>query len=364
MKEIIQAALLIFIAELGDKTQIMAMSFATKYKVRDILVGVGLGVLVNHGIAVFIGSYAQNFIPIEFIQMLAAILFIVFGYTSLKVEDDNCDDSKSIIKSAIITVALAFFLGEMGDKTQLTAMALAIDGNPIFTLLGTTTGMILTSGVGIIVGMYFGKHIPEKWLKLFSGMVFVILGILKLRESLINYNINENLIAGLQIATGMIYIMLSARFAYNRKYEDTAYKKSAERLYELRMYLKKYLYESCDNKMRCESCAQQGCLLSAVYKLLEQTIKGEETSEISKDISLKGNYKKDKVIIGLVEIIKFRCNWGWDNEPNDISSIRNVFERILLGEEINGYKDFKSYLKQIYLRDKSIYEIIKAKVRC
>jgi putative Ca2+/H+ antiporter (TMEM165/GDT1 family) len=364
MYEIIQAAFLIFVAELGDKTQIMAMSFATKYKVRDILLGVGLGVVLNHGIAVFIGAHAQRFIPIVFIQLLAALLFIIFGYTSLKVEEEDEDSAKSIIKSAIITVALAFFLGEMGDKTQLTAMALAINGNPISTLIGTTTGMILTSGVGIVVGMYFGKHIPEKWLKLFSGMVFVVLGIQKLRESLLNYDIDETLIYVVQIAVAVIYVLLAIRFVYKKKYEDTAYKKSAERLYELRLYLKKYLYESCSNGMQCSSCKEQGCLLSAVYKLLEKTIKGEETIEISKNISLNGDYKKEKVEKGLVEILKFRNRWGWNNEPEDVKNIRYVFEKILFEDSIEEFGNIEMYFEKLYLRDPKLCEIIKTKVRC
>lgn len=150
IKELIRAFLLIFAAEMGDKTQIIAMTFATQYLVREVLMGVTLGVFLNHGIAILLGSFISKVMPMNVIQIIAGFLFIIFGINALKIDEDEDVESKKEI-SPIITVALAFFIGELGDKTQLTAMTLAAEANyPFFILIGTTLGMIATSSLGIL----------------------------------------------------------------------------------------------------------------------------------------------------------------------------------------------------------------------
>ena len=89
MSELIQAFTLIFIAEMGDKTQIMAMAFATKFKVKQILVGVFIGSLLNHGLAIALGSVLNRFIPLDALQLVADVLFVAFGLMSLSIAEDK-----------------------------------------------------------------------------------------------------------------------------------------------------------------------------------------------------------------------------------------------------------------------------------
>lgn len=139
---------------MGDKTQILAMAFATQYPVKKVLLGIFFGVLLNHGSAVALGSLLATLVPLDLIQMVAGFAFIAFALWTLKSESDEKDENQSEKHyGPILTVATAFFIGELGDKTQLTAITLSVDAAfPLFILAGTVTGMIVTGSMGIYIG--------------------------------------------------------------------------------------------------------------------------------------------------------------------------------------------------------------------
>lgn len=186
--ELIRAFLLIFIAEMGDKTQILAMAFATQFKARSVLLGIFAGVLANHGIAVLIGSYLSELIPIRTVQIIAGFCFIAFGLWTLKPEKEEEEEAKKRKKNLgpFLTVATAFFIGELGDKTQLTTITLAADSQfPLIVLMGTVSAMMLTSGLGICVGCKIGNKIPKPAIKITAAAIFLILGFFKLYTHLL-----------------------------------------------------------------------------------------------------------------------------------------------------------------------------------
>lgn len=191
IKELIKAFLLIFIAEMGDKTQIIAMTFATQYKVKDVIKGVVLGVALNHGIAIILGRFISNALPVNIIQIIAGIIFVIFGIMTLKnKETDSLSNKKNL--GPIMTVGLAFFIGELGDKTQLTAMTLSSESiYPLIILLGTTLGMVATSCVGIFVGCRIGQKISDVLVKIISSIIFISFGSIKLLNSLQKTYINK-----------------------------------------------------------------------------------------------------------------------------------------------------------------------------
>ena len=184
MRDFIQAFLLIFIAEMGDKTQIMAMAFATQFKIKQILIGVWIGSFLNHGLAILLGSMLTQFIPLEALQLIAGVLFIAFGLLSLSIaeKDEAAENAKRY--GAIFTVALAFFLGELGDKTQLTALTLSTQSTqPFFTLMGTVFGMVVVSSIGIFVGAKLGDKIPEPVIRIAAFLIFMSFGLGKIVTS-------------------------------------------------------------------------------------------------------------------------------------------------------------------------------------
>lgn len=191
LREFIKAFFFIFVAEMGDKTQIIAMTCAAKYSIRQVLIGIFIGVLLNHGLAIIIGIYLSNYISIDILQIIAGFLFILFGLWTFINDDDSNNTEKCSRNGAILTVASAFFIGELGDKTQLTALTLSMNSDyPFFILLGAITGMLITGIIGIIVGNRIGKKVSGMTIKIISGIIFVLFGVLGVFSS-VNYFVNN-----------------------------------------------------------------------------------------------------------------------------------------------------------------------------
>jgi len=170
----------VVLAEMGDKTQLLAMAFATRYRWQTVMWGVFVATLVNHLLAVLVGNYLTVFFPMKYIQIVAAASFIVFGLWTVR-GDTLSGEDKRFNFSPFWTVAVAFFIAEMGDKTQLATVALASRYGQIIQIwLGTTSGMLVADAIGIIVGIVMGKSIPERAIKWFAATIFVVFGLVGL----------------------------------------------------------------------------------------------------------------------------------------------------------------------------------------
>jgi Ca2+/H+ antiporter, TMEM165/GDT1 family len=167
------------LAEMGDKTQLLAMAFATRFRFMHVLSGVFFATVANHALAVAAGNYLTRFQSAEgWIQGFAACSFILFGLWTLRGDTLENQDKKPSRYGPIITVAIAFFIAELGDKTQLATFALAarFPAHPIGILIGTTTGMLVADAFGIGFGVLLCKQIPEETIKLVSAIVFFLFG--------------------------------------------------------------------------------------------------------------------------------------------------------------------------------------------
>lgn len=168
----------VVLAEMGDKTQLLAMAFAMKYSVYKVLIAVFLATLLNHALAVAAGSFLTAVIPMDIISFIAASSFIIFGLWTIRGDKLKGEDKKESGFGPIVTVGIAFFLAEMGDKTQLATVSLAVEyQSMINVLMGTTLGMVVADAIGIIVGIVMRRHIPEKTIKWFSAVIFVLFGL-------------------------------------------------------------------------------------------------------------------------------------------------------------------------------------------
>ncbi len=174
------AAVVVTLAEMGDKTQLLAMAFATRYKASKVLAGVFIATVLNHACAVALGNLIAYWTLLGvWIRIIASLSFIFFGLWTIKGDNLDDEDNKKTRFGAVMTVAIAFFIAELGDKTQLATITLALEhpGSPIGVLAGTTTGMMIADAVGIVAGVVLCKRIPEKALKLFAAVAFIIFGL-------------------------------------------------------------------------------------------------------------------------------------------------------------------------------------------
>lgn len=177
MVAFIASFVFVVLAEMGDKTQLLAMAFAARYGAYKVLIAVFIATILNHSLAVLVGHYLTVIIPINIISFIAALSFIIFGLWTIRGDKLEGEDKKDSRYGPIITVAIAFFLAEMGDKTQLATISLAVEyRNMLNVLMGTTLGMVVADAVGIVIGIVMRKHIPEKTIKWISAGIFILFG--------------------------------------------------------------------------------------------------------------------------------------------------------------------------------------------
>ena len=186
MREFLEAFVMVFVGEMGDKSQFLALAFATCYPMSTVLGGVSLGIGLNHGIAIIAAVLiAGVFKDMTFLQIAAGFLFLFFGLSTLKADDeDEEEEVKTCTRGSMLTVATAFFVGELGDKTQLMAMTLAMNSErPAVIFLATVSSMILVSLLGIIVGRCVGKKIPRVLMSYLAAFLFLLFGTMKLYDA-------------------------------------------------------------------------------------------------------------------------------------------------------------------------------------
>ena len=170
----------IFVAELGDKSQLMAMTFATRYRPLPVLVAITIATAIVHAVSVGLGYGLGVALPTGPISLVAGIAFLAFGAWTLR-GDALTDDEKSKAersgKSALWAVGSAFFLAELGDKTMLATITLATQHGPLGTWLGSTIGMVAADALAILVGRLLGKHLPERVIAYGAAALFAIFGV-------------------------------------------------------------------------------------------------------------------------------------------------------------------------------------------
>lgn len=188
------AFILVFISELGDKTQLLVLSFSNKTKSIIILIGVALGSFLSHGIAILFGSsiglleneFLHN--TLEIITYISFFIFGIFSFLPSKKENNTIEKKKSTEKVSFIginyifIIAFSIAVGELGDKTFLASLGLGISypNYKLFLILGAILGMVVSDSIALAFGKVLNKYISEKNMQKLSGILFLIFGIVGL----------------------------------------------------------------------------------------------------------------------------------------------------------------------------------------
>lgn len=178
-----------FIAEMGDKTQLMLVAMTSKFKIRDIVIGTAAAVLVLNGLAVLAGGLVGSLIPDWLIKLIAAAAFLFFAITSLGGDDDEEEEVKeNKVKIASVAVFCTFFVAELGDKTQLTAITFGANeglSSALIVWLACSIGLFAADIIGMLVGYLLKSKLPEGALNTLAFFIFAVFGIITLRQGLI-----------------------------------------------------------------------------------------------------------------------------------------------------------------------------------
>jgi Ca2+/H+ antiporter, TMEM165/GDT1 family len=177
----------IFVAELGDKSQLMAMTFAARYRVRDVLIGITAATAIVHlasvGICYWVGdAFAEQQ---HWIAIVAGVAFLGFAAWTLRgdeLTEDEAAKARASQGAAILAVGVAFFLAELGDKTMLATITLATQEGWLGTWIGSTLGMVAADALAIVVGAMLGKKLPENVIKWGAAALFALFGLLLIAD--------------------------------------------------------------------------------------------------------------------------------------------------------------------------------------
>ena len=177
----------VLLAELGDKSQLMTLAFAARYRARTVLVAVGIAALLVTGLAVLVGSVLGSFVPSHVVAVAAGIVFLVFAAWTLRGDDRTAAGEAAPVgtsRRAILAIASAFVLAEIGDKTMLAIVTLAATEDPVGTWLGSSFGMLAADALAIAAGAFLGSRLPERAIRAIAAMAFAVFGVILVLEGL------------------------------------------------------------------------------------------------------------------------------------------------------------------------------------
>ncbi|MFE6863583.1 TMEM165/GDT1 family protein [Nocardia sp. NPDC057668] len=174
----------LFLAELGDKSQLMALTFALRYRWWVVLSAITVASVLVNLIAVGVGHFLGAALPTEIISLFAAAILIGVGLWTLREtlpgreDGDEAEDEAQLpaSRSAFFVVLSAFLLAELGDRTMFATMALATNNGWVAVWIGSVLGMVAAGGLAILVGVTVGKHVPERTIAVCSGLLFLYFG--------------------------------------------------------------------------------------------------------------------------------------------------------------------------------------------
>ncbi|GIG59821.1 UPF0016 family membrane protein [Longispora fulva] len=169
----------IFLAEMGDKSQLTAMAFAARYRAWPVLAAIAVATAGVHAVSVGVGYGLGLALPTAWISLAGGCAFLGFAAWTVRPESDDADGAvpgARVGRSVLVGVATTFFLSELGDKTMLASLTLAANGNPVAVWGGATAGMIAADGLAILVGYHLGRRLPQRTIRLGAAALFAVFG--------------------------------------------------------------------------------------------------------------------------------------------------------------------------------------------
>ena len=193
----------VFVAELGDKTQLVAMSLGARHHLRQVVIGLAIAYVVSSGLAAVVGGLLGAALPERALSIGGGVAFIGFAVFELiraRGEDADADDdgevlveattpppprtARSMLRSPIALIAFTVTVAELGDKTQLTTATLAARSDPVYTWAGATLGLMAAGVLGALIGRELGDRLPRRALSYVSAGLFLIVGIIMIATAL------------------------------------------------------------------------------------------------------------------------------------------------------------------------------------
>lgn len=185
MEAFLTSTAVVALAEIGDKTQLLAIVLATRFKrPAPIILGILVATLANHFLAALIGAQAAYLLDGQWFRYAIAASFILMAGWTLIPDKFEEEEAKPARFGVFVTTLIAFFLVEMGDKTQIATVALGAQfQNAIAVTLGTTLGMMIANVPAVFLGDALIKRVPLHVVRIAAAVLFLIIGMWLLTET-------------------------------------------------------------------------------------------------------------------------------------------------------------------------------------
>ncbi|MCC6301581.1 MAG: TMEM165/GDT1 family protein [Gammaproteobacteria bacterium] len=170
---------IVALAEMGDKTQLLSLLLAARYRQpATIILGILCATLANHAAAAALGSWVTSYMGYDNLRWVIGISFIAMAIWILIPDKLDDDEGKALKFGVFGTTVIAFFLAEMGDKTQVATVALAAQYTAFYTVvIGTTLGMMIANVPAVLLGERITRKLPLPLIHGIAALIFVVLGI-------------------------------------------------------------------------------------------------------------------------------------------------------------------------------------------
>jgi putative Ca2+/H+ antiporter (TMEM165/GDT1 family) len=181
LEALLSSVTVVTLSEMGDKTQLLALALASKYR-RPwlIMLGILIATLLNHALAAASGALIAAYLTPRVLAWILAITFLAFAVWTLK-PDTLDDESQDRGWGPLVTTIVLFFLAEMGDKTQLATVALGAKfAATAMVIAGTTLGMLIADGIAVVIGDKLGERLPLHLLRYVAAGLFALMGVVTL----------------------------------------------------------------------------------------------------------------------------------------------------------------------------------------
>lgn len=187
MGSLLAAMGLVFVAELGDKTQLVALGFGARHRLVPVVVGVVIAYAATNLLSVVVGGLLGAALPTRAIGLAGGVMFLGFALWTLRSggdEEEGQEVPETATRSVVVSVAVAMFVAELGDKTMLATATLAAKGDPVLVWIGATLGIIASGLLGVLLGRAFGARLPERVTRIGSAVLFSVFGVVLFATSL------------------------------------------------------------------------------------------------------------------------------------------------------------------------------------
>jgi putative Ca2+/H+ antiporter (TMEM165/GDT1 family) len=181
--DVATAFVVVFLAELGDKTQLVALTLASRYPALKVLAVLTATIAVLQTISVTIGAVLARAVPDEAIAVAAGLLFLVFAVWTWRSADEDIEIDEVSTTAGLLSVAGAFFLAELGDKTMLTTAGLAADRGAIPVWIGSFFAMVASTSMAVLAGHALTRRFRPSDLRRVGAVAFAVVGVLTLVEA-------------------------------------------------------------------------------------------------------------------------------------------------------------------------------------